>query len=173
LTTLSTPTVTTLTPTTGFHTQVLDLIRSATQSIHITVYSITDPAIIQALVTLHTNVKLTVFVDRNATEIKHLARALLSRPNTRLLTKTHHKIHAKLIVVDAHTTWTGSLNWSKSALHRSYETAVIIRDPATAEAHLQSLRHLEGECEPLAIRPPKAKSRRRRRRGHRPTPRQH
>jgi cardiolipin synthase len=97
---------------------LVDAIRGANQSIHLVMFGLSDPAIINALA--HKNVPTTVYYDANASP--NLWNAL---PNAKLHpVRGHGLMHQKILILDKETVFIGSANMTTASL-RMHDNLVV------------------------------------------------
>lgn len=128
---------------------ILSHIRSATQSLDICVFTITDDRITQALLDAHRfRVRVRILTDNDksydaGSDIDRLSAAGIPVR----MDRTHHHMHHKFAVVDGRAAITGSYNWTRSAAAHNYENLLITEAPEIVEAYHTAFKKLWHEME--------------------------
>lgn len=123
---------------------ILSHIRSATQSLYICVFTITDNRIASALIDAHRfGVEVRILTDNDksydaGSDIDRLAEAGIAVR----MDRTHHHMHHKFAVVDARIALTGSYNWTRSAADHNYENLLITDAPEIVDAYHEAFKEL-------------------------------
>jgi hypothetical protein len=118
---------------------LLSEIRSATQSIYLAMYSLSDAELVTALVQAGARgIPITVLLESaqtaNAAPAQTLASAGIDvRSDTR-----GGYFHNKYAIFDRDTVVTGSYNWSGNAATDNFENIVLIRCPTLADVYYQA-----------------------------------
>jgi phosphatidylserine/phosphatidylglycerophosphate/cardiolipin synthase-like enzyme len=124
---------------------VLEAICTAPRSIHLSAYSFTSPAVVQALIDAHRRgVDVAVVADRKSNLVEdrsgkgRIALDLLSGAGVGVRTIDVYPIHHKFIVIDGESVETGSFNFTTSAARYNSENAVVMwHVPVVAQAYQQ------------------------------------
>ena len=121
------------------------LLSSATKSIHLSMYGLDDPELVDIIVAKakDPNVKVLINLDKTQAAGRGevpLVKELMDTPNTFVAVgmSQFHKInHLKMVVVDGEFTLTGSTNWSSDGESKQNNEATIIRDLVVATEAIQ------------------------------------
>ncbi|MDR6495998.1 phosphatidylserine/phosphatidylglycerophosphate/cardiolipin synthase-like enzyme [Paraburkholderia terricola] len=125
---------------------VLKAICTARHSVHLSAYSFTSPAIVQALIEAHRRgVDVAVVADRKSNLVEdrsgkgRIALDLLSGSGVGVRTIDVYPIHHdKFMVIDGESVETGSFNYTTSAARYNSENAVVMwHVPVVAQAYQQ------------------------------------
>ncbi|SEF13944.1 PLD-like domain-containing protein [Burkholderia sp. WP9] len=125
---------------------VLKTICTARHSVHLSAYSFTSPAIVQALIDAHRRgVDVAVVADRKSNLVEdrsgkgRIALDLLSGAGVGVRTIDVYPIHHdKFMVIDGESVETGSFNYTTSAARYNSENAVVMwHVPVVAQAYQQ------------------------------------
>ncbi|USU18480.1 phospholipase D family protein [Paraburkholderia fungorum] len=125
---------------------VLKAICTARHSVHLSAYSFTSPAIVQALIDAHRRgVDVAVVADRKSNLVEdrsgkgRIALDLLSGAGVAVRTIDVYPIHHdKFMVIDGESIETGSFNYTTSAARYNSENAVVMwHVPVVAQAYQQ------------------------------------
>lgn len=125
---------------------VLKAICTARHSVHLSAYSFTSPAIVQALIDAHRRgVDVAVVADRKSNLVEdrsgkgRIALDLLSGAGVGVRTIDVYPIHHdKFMVIDGESVETGSFNYTTSAAMYNSENAVVMwHVPVVAQAYQQ------------------------------------
>jgi phosphatidylserine/phosphatidylglycerophosphate/cardiolipin synthase-like enzyme len=125
---------------------VLKAICTARHSVHLSAYSFTSPAIVQALIDAHRrSVDVAVVADRKSNLVEdrsgkgRIALDLLSGAGVGVRTIDVYPIHHdKFMVIDGESVETGSFNFTTSAARYNSENAVVMwHVPMVAQAYQQ------------------------------------
>ncbi|TDY15678.1 phospholipase D-like protein [Paraburkholderia sp. BL6665CI2N2] len=125
---------------------VLKAICTARHSVHLSAYSFTSPAIVQALIDAHRRgVDVAVVADRKSNLVEdrsgkgRIALDLLSGAGVGVRTIDVYPIHHdKFMVIDGESVETGSFNFTTSAARYNSENAVVMwHVPVVAQAYQQ------------------------------------
>jgi len=123
---------------------IINLIKSATRSLDLCVFTISDNRISDAIVEAHTRgIKVRIVTDNDKMYDKgsDVMRMVEKGVPTRV-DRTDHHMHHKYAVIDGATTITGSYNWTRSAEKYNWENVLITNDPATAKPYLKEFERL-------------------------------
>ncbi|MDB5260849.1 MAG: hypothetical protein JWQ14_130 [Adhaeribacter sp.] len=106
---------------------IIAAIKSARQSVHICVFTISDDRITRTILQAHrSGIKVRVLTDNEklydkGSDIRELAQAGVA---VRVDNTTNH-MHHKFAVVDNQTILTGSYNWTRSAALYNHENLLV------------------------------------------------
>ncbi|MBE3593541.1 MAG: DUF1669 domain-containing protein [Candidatus Carbobacillus altaicus] len=119
---------------------VLALINQAKESIHLAIYALTEPRIVDALIRAHARgVTVQIITDFKQTQgdAQNKAVRMLIDKGIPVRVNSHHGLmHLKLLIVDEHNAAVGSFNYSKAASTINDEVVVLLSDP-------EALQHFE------------------------------
>jgi len=125
---------------------VLKAICTARHSVHLSAYSFTSPAVVQALIDAHRRgVDVAVVADRKSNLVEdrsgkgRIALDLLSGAGVGVRTIDVYPIHHdKFMVIDGESVETGSFNFTTSAARYNSENVVVMwHVPVVAQAYQQ------------------------------------
>jgi phosphatidylserine/phosphatidylglycerophosphate/cardiolipin synthase-like enzyme len=125
-------------PDDGVQTRIVELIRSAEESIAFMAFSLTSDSIGDALLERHANgvnVRGVVETDQamaSGSETPRLQQAGLDV----VLDRNTHSMHHKVFILDDRLVVLGSYNFTRSAEEKNDENVLIIHDPALASHFL-------------------------------------
>lgn len=112
---------------------VLALIDNAKESLHLAIYALTEPRIVDALIRAHARgVAVQIITDFKQTQgdAQNKAVRMLIDAGIPVRVNSHSGLmHLKLLVVDAHDAAVGSFNYSKAASTINDEVVVLLSDP--------------------------------------------
>ena len=113
---------------------VVKNLQSATNTVLVQAYSFTSTPIAKALVDAHKRgVSVSVILDKSQrTEQYREADFFLHADIPTFIDAKHNIAHNKVIVIDGHTTITGSFNFTKAAENENAENLLVIDDPKLA-----------------------------------------
>ena len=119
---------------------ITDVIDKARNTIHMQAYGLTHPEIINSLIKANERgVKVRVLLDRSNLTQKYSKIEELKQAGIEVGVDMVSGIaHNKIIIVDHHTTVTGSFNFTVSAAKRNVENVLIIQDSNIAHSYLQN-----------------------------------
>jgi phosphatidylserine/phosphatidylglycerophosphate/cardiolipin synthase-like enzyme len=122
---------------------VLKAAGSATQSLQVAAYQLTDPAVVQAMMDAHKRgVKVSVYVDRTQ-QANEAVTALVKTGVECRVDKAHRILHHKFMIVDGRHVQTGSYNYSRNAYKVNAENVLYIQNsPVLAKAYLEEFSRL-------------------------------
>ena len=115
-------------------------IAKAKTSVHVMIYELTSPGLATELIAAKTRgCDVTVVADKiNRTPTASQIPALAAAGVKVLIDDTVPIEHNKVVIIDADTVITGSMNWTAAGQTLNAENTVIIRDPATAHQYEQN-----------------------------------
>ena len=119
---------------------ITDVIDRAKSTIYMQAYGLTHPEIINSLIKANERgVKVRVLLDRSNLTQKYSKIEELKQAGIEVGVDMVSGIaHNKIIIVDHHTTVTGSFNFTVSAAKRNVENVLIIQDSNIAHSYLQN-----------------------------------
>ncbi len=117
--------------------KIIPLIDSAEKSIDLEMYVFTSYDIVDALERARNRgVEIRIIIERDTmgTRNQEIYNDLAARGfNIRYASDAYQLTHSKFMIIDGHTVFVGSHNFSNSALQKNREASVIIRDSQTAQ----------------------------------------
>lgn len=122
----------------GIDKALIALIDSASKTLDIAVYSITQKDLISALGrACDRKVKIRIVTEtREAQQNPEASRKLHGLPCADLkLDQNEYSMHHKFMIIDEKTVWTGSFNFSFDDLYLNANNAVVIQNAALAKAY--------------------------------------
>ncbi len=123
-------------PRGGCRDAIVELIGSATRSVHLSAYSFTSASIADALVTAaHAGRQVQLVLDRSDRATPTTARVRDAGVEV-WIDSTHPIMHDKYIIIDGTTVETGSYNFTSQAESRNAENCLIVRDRTLAAEYL-------------------------------------
>jgi phosphatidylserine/phosphatidylglycerophosphate/cardiolipin synthase-like enzyme len=112
---------------------LVQAIQSATTSLEVAIFSLTDPSIVFSLKDAQKRgVHIRIITDRMQafTRTQNVALHILNKSNVPILINTHDGLmHLKMVIVDRSYVITGSYNFSKSANKVNDELLMAIKSP--------------------------------------------
>ena len=128
------------TPPSNCANLITDVIDRAKITIYMQAYGLTHPEIINSLIKANERgVKVRVLLDRSNLTQKYSKIEELKQAGIEVGVDMVSGIaHNKIIIVDHHTTVTGSFNFTVSAAKRNVENVLIIQDSNIAHSYLQN-----------------------------------
>ncbi len=106
--------------------KLISLIDSAEKYIFASIYSISEPSIVQAFVkAVGRGVSVLMVVDRHSIQHSKGALAYLIKNGVFVYNPKSKTMHRKSLMVDCSKVWTGSFNWTVNASKRNYEEAIL------------------------------------------------
>lgn len=115
---------------------ILNQIQTASNSLDICVFTISDDFIANALVLAYKrNLKVRIITDNDKTEDKGSDIDRFHKEGLDVkIDDTSHHMHHKFMVVDGKVAITGSYNWTRSAAKFNHENLLLTRDQAVVKA---------------------------------------
>lgn len=112
-------------------TAIIDLFNQAKKTAHVTIYSLTEPDIVNAMIDAHKRkVEVIVIVDntesKNASMAAAINRLIQAGVDVRLAVRQTALMHNKVGIFDGQIVATGSFNWTKNAEYRNDENLIIV-----------------------------------------------
>jgi phosphatidylserine/phosphatidylglycerophosphate/cardiolipin synthase-like enzyme len=121
-------------------------IETATEKLHICVFTISDDSITNSLLTAHkkgVHIKLITDNDKSfdvGSDVEQLAKAGIA---VRMDTTPNH-MHHKFMVSDQRSVITGSYNWTLSAAKYNHENIIVTREASVVKSFAQQFDQLWG-----------------------------
>ncbi len=110
---------------------VISLFNQAKKTVHVAIYSLTEPNIVNAIIAANKRgVKVAIVAD--ATESKNANMASIIKKLTqagvdiRLAVRQKALMHNKVGIFDSHTVCTGSFNWTNNAEKNNDENLLVV-----------------------------------------------
>lgn len=115
---------------------ILNQIQSASNTLDICVFTISDDFIADALVYAHKrHLKVRIITDNDKSEDKGSDIERFHKEGLAVkIDDTKHHMHHKFMVVDGKLAITGSYNWTRSAAKYNHENLLLTRDQAVVKA---------------------------------------
>ncbi len=118
-------------PKFGCVTAVISLFNQAKKTVHVAIYSLTEPNIVNAMIEANKQgVKIAVVADETSSKnasmsamIKKLTQACI---DVRLAIKQIALMHNKVGIFDSQTICTGSFNWTNNAEKNNDEKLLVV-----------------------------------------------
>ena len=133
--------------------RIVAAINHSQKSIHIGMYSLTQPDITAALdAARRRGVDIRIVADEQQShephsEISYLAAHGIQVRLSRGYNSSHSIMHNKFAVFDGKTVETGSFNWTTSADRYNFENAVFISDPGVAARYESEFQRIWEQAE--------------------------
>ncbi|MDY0323227.1 MAG: phospholipase D-like domain-containing protein [Candidatus Carbobacillus sp.] len=116
---------------------VLSLIQASKESIHLAIYALTEPRIVDALIRAHArgvNVQIITDFKQTQGDAQNKAIRLLIDKGIPVRVNSHQGLmHLKLLIVDQREAAVGSFNYSKAASTINDEVVVLLSDPEAVQ----------------------------------------
>ncbi len=132
-------------PIDDVHGALLSLVESATASVAVALYALTDADLLVALLAKHqAGVALQVTLDRSQADGHIEAPLLRAHPFPTGVVAIGDSergaiIHHKVMIVDALDVCTGSTNWSESGEYLEDNDLIVVRDASLAATYIARL----------------------------------
>ena len=125
-------------------TTIINLIRSATRTLDICVFTISDNPISKAIIEAHQKgIAVKILTDDDKSEDRGSDIAWFHREGLSIkVDETSDHMHHKFMVVDGKVAMTGSYNWTRSAAEYNFENLLVTRDPAVVKSFLKEFDRL-------------------------------
>ncbi|MDI6752137.1 MAG: phospholipase D-like domain-containing protein, partial [bacterium] len=118
--------------------EIIKAICSATQSIHIAMFYLTNDRIYKALKeAIERGVEVKGLFDERGASDNNSEALRLVRSKNGVIDALSGLVHHKFCIIDKKIVITGSANWSRSAMNRNDENTLIIHSPKIALAYLE------------------------------------
>lgn len=134
---------------------LIELIRSATKSLDMCLYSFTYKTLVDEVIKLREdwdrNVHVRLITDFEAdTEEDSQLSALRKcgvevRKSFRSDADRGRLMHHKFVIIDAHTLLNGSFNWTRQGVTINHENILVTREPSLVDAYQQQFEKLWSE----------------------------
>ncbi len=148
-------------PQSKYPSEVEKVLKSAKESIYITMYAIIardrdyHPVnnLVWILLDAHKRgVKVKVILENSLKEKNQLAYKLLSKEGIEVkYDKEKILTHTKLLVIDEYITILGSANWTYSAFEMNNESSVLIKSKEIAEIFLSHIKAIDAGVSPADV----------------------
>lgn len=128
---------------------IISQINNATTRLSICVFTISDDAISNAILTAHArSVKIRIITDNDksldvGSDIERLSKKGLAVK----MDNTNNHMHHKFMIADDRTVLTGSYNWTQSAAKFNHENILLTTDPGVVKSFLQEFENLWSKME--------------------------
>jgi len=134
---------------------VANEVASASGSLLVQAYNLTEPRIVAALVAAHRRgVRVTVIVDKITMRQRGEGVSAVRAAGIPVFVDRRPRIaHNKVIVIDGVSVITGSFNFSASAQCCNAENLLVVRSPALAAAYAANFARRRAVSEALAAAP--------------------
>ena len=117
---------------------LINLFNNAKKTIHIAIYSLTEPTIVDAIISAYKRgVEVAIVADNTESKSSYMAvmiqKLIQAGVDVKVATKQHFLMHNKISIFDSKTVATGSYNYTSAAESRNDENLIIIdgKDVAT------------------------------------------
>jgi len=118
--------------------QLIQFIQTASQSLDIAIFHITQPEIVHAILLANRRVNVRVLVDKRQTRGDHSLVSTLIKAGVKVRYGRQRGImHHKFIIVDNRKLETGSFNFTQSAGFRNQENQVYLSDPVVVQSFVE------------------------------------
>jgi len=125
----------------GLDQAVLELIDSAQVSLNIALYHLSLPAVVQALErACHRGVTIRLILEAEQPRPQGLSNCIQLKRD-----RNPRSMHHKFMIVDQHTVWIGSANWTESSFYFDANNAIAIQSEAVAQAFLSEFHEMYSE----------------------------
>jgi len=118
--------------------QLLDLVIAARETLYISVFTISDDRLSDAIIAAHKRgiqVRLITDNDKALDQGSDIARLIDHGIDVRMDNTANH-MHHKFAVVDKHILVNGSFNWTRSATDYNQENILVTNEPKLVAAYL-------------------------------------
>jgi phospholipase D len=110
---------------------LIDIINNAKHSVHIAIYSLTEPHIVDSIIAAHKRgIKISLILDVHESKMRNEALMINKLTNAgidiRLATRQTALMHNKVLIVDNDKVATGSFNYTISAEKKNDENLVVL-----------------------------------------------
>ena len=128
------------TPSENCGQMIVDQINQAKKTIYMQAYGLTHPQITNALIKAkQRGLNVRILLDRSNLTQKHSKIKELEAVGIEVtIDRVAGIAHNKIVILDNHTTITGSFNFTVSASTRNAENVLIINDSNVARSYLQN-----------------------------------
>lgn len=117
--------------------KLLDLCVTATQSLDISVFTISDDRLCEAICAAHVRgIAVRIITDNDksmdlGSDIDHM----VERGIPVRMDRTEHHMHHKFAIIDRQVLVNGSFNWTRSASDKNQENILVTNEPALVAAY--------------------------------------
>jgi len=110
---------------------IIDLFDQAKSTIHVAIYSLTEPNIVDAMIRANSRgVKVEIVADetesKSVTQARMIKKLTQSGVNVRVAIRQKSLMHNKVAIFDNQTICTGSFNWTVNAEKNNNENLLIV-----------------------------------------------
>lgn len=110
---------------------VIDLINNANDTIHIAIYSLTEPQIVDTIIAAHKRgIKISIILDAHESKVHNEALMISKLVNAgvdiHIAVRQKSLMHNKIAIIDNNIVCTGSFNWTVSAEKLNDENLIVI-----------------------------------------------
>jgi phosphatidylserine/phosphatidylglycerophosphate/cardiolipin synthase-like enzyme len=110
---------------------IIDLFDQAKSTIHVAIYSLTEPNIVDAMIRANSRgVKVEIVADetesKSVTQARMIKKLTQSGVNVRVAIRQKSLMHNKVAIFDNQTICTGSFNWTVNAEKNNDENLLIV-----------------------------------------------
>lgn len=117
--------------------KLLDLCTTARQSLDISVFTISDDRLCDAICAAHARgVAVRILTDNDKSlDLGSDIERMIAQGIPVRMDNTEHHMHHKFALVDRHTLINGSFNWTRSASNKNHENILVTNEPALVAAY--------------------------------------
>ncbi len=129
----------------GLKERLIKYINSASESLDIAIYSISDEDLVEALInSANRGVGVRILTeDDYFNRFENIYQKLKRQANIQVLTDPkENSMHNKYMIIDKKAVWTGSLNWTKNGIYYNANSSVLIKNIAIADAYLKDFEQM-------------------------------
>jgi phosphatidylserine/phosphatidylglycerophosphate/cardiolipin synthase-like enzyme len=110
---------------------IIDLFDQAKSTVHVAIYSLTEPNIVDAMIRANSRgVKVEIVADatesKSVTQARMIKKLTQSGVNVRVAIRQKSLMHNKVAIFDNQTICTGSFNWTVNAEKNNDENLLIV-----------------------------------------------
>jgi phospholipase D len=110
---------------------IIDLFNQAKKTVHVAIYSLTEPNIVDAMIAAHKRgVNVAILADNKESKSYYMSEMIdkLTQAGVDVKLAIHQTalMHNKVGIFDGQTIATGSFNWTKNAEYRNDENLIIV-----------------------------------------------
>jgi cardiolipin hydrolase len=119
---------------------IVGLFKQAQKTVHVAIYSLTEPSIVDATIAAHKRgVQVAVVADQTESKNKTMA-AMIKKltqagVNVRVAVRQKALMHNKVGIFDGQTVCIGSFNWTTNAEKHNDENLMVVDGPQVAAAY--------------------------------------
>lgn len=126
------------TPSQDCELRIIDLIKNSTTSIDVDIYSLSNQAIVEALIRAkERHVQVRILTDKLQASGKYSKAQYLYDQGINIRVNTKNKLeHNKFAIFDGRSLVTGSYNWTNAASNKNSENCMfLIKEPEKIQAY--------------------------------------